>query len=757
MTYHYIENLEQFHKAVKYISDYCESMETPRIGLDLETYSLPFPGKVPKPIPYCGSDKSELEEKAKEKSGLNLRADFEGHVATMQIGLCPLAGHDIQFIFDVRKLGEKLITEHLKQIIESSLIIGHNLTYEYGFLATQFDIWMVKMRDTLLLGKNIHAGDTYEHTLGNEYRKFLDYGWFYAETGMNFYEYEQFKNKNQKSDWADPNLTKDQLRYAADDVRLIMFLYDQMKKAGNALVKKHKQKGFWDVIRLDCSLIGETALMECRGIPIDVEYHCNNVVGYLEQKRQEAAEAVGEYFTQKVERKVKALIPSRAKNAKPGQMATVWETIVEEHPINCGSPKQVLAALKSVGIDAPNTEEDTLKGFRGDHPGVASILKAKKAAHLSNNFGQKIVDMLNSDGRIRSRFSIVGTKTGRYSSSQINLQQIPFRETIFGEVQTGKLFRTSFQAPEGYEWISADYSQVEPRMIAEISGDPILVKELSREGGDLHGLSAKIFMNMDHQPKKGTYARDFIGKTANLQVFYKAGAKAFSQFMYDETQDLDEPVRWSVPECQEKLDRFFTDFAGVKEAMQEVEEYIWYTLEPHKSLTSFIHRRPVFEMFCRKLPRYEKWCLNDWQEKTAKDIVQAKRSGADMEDIFHRWYKPWDEVKEKHVSWNEYCKMVNRISREAWNFQIQGECANLFKEAVFEVGQTLRALPGIDPLKEGIVSVVHDEINLIVKKERAAEAKAILEKCMISCGEKYITKVPVVVDIKSGPNWSECH
>lgn len=717
----------------------------------------------PHPIKYYGLDRRELERAAKERTGFDLKAEYEGEVALFQVGLCPLAGHDNQFLFDARVFPREAFTEHFKAPLERSIVIGHNLTYEAEFLIAHYNIWLEEVRDTMIFGKFINAGDSYRHDLGMEYKKFFDYGWFIAEVQRSIDQYNEDKKNFQKSDWTDPNLTEGQLQYGADDVRLPMFLYQKMKDRLEELIKKFRSPNLLNTLLLNCDLVNEFALMKLRGVPLDIQ-HQTEVIEYLQEKRDSAISEVAKYpeFNREVEYSQQVLRPSLAKNAEPGHMVKKWEKYTVVEPINLNSNDQLPAALARIGIEVDNNQEGTLKKIRQEHPVINQILKYRKASSLLSKYGQKLIDLVHSDGKLHPHLNIIGTKTGRSSGSDPNMQNLPFRELLFGEVRAGERFRTSFTVPitpgVTWIWISADLSQIEPRMIGQISKDPELIIELSEEDGDLHGRAAQEFMGLDYKPGRGTYERDYIGKTGDLQVLYKAGAKAFSEFMYEETIDLDNPVIWTVDEAKDKINRFFDAFPKIKESMDQVDSRVRNHLNSYGSLRYFAYRKPVYEMvtYSKKYPLYKKWCLSEAQEKIAKKLIKIKNL-QDHDDPLHRRTMVWDEEKERETNWNEFNKTANSISREAWNLLFQGDCATLFKLAMLNIGLELRQIPTLDPLTEGIVFPVHDEVNIIVKEQHREQAMEITKKWFIWAGEQFINVCPIKVEIKSGTNWAACH
>lgn len=792
MSVHVIQSNEDVPGAAHAIRECLkEQGNAARVFWDLETYSLLYQAtkdelyKIPQPIPYYGPDIRTLENDALKRTGLKLKSEMEGHTALFQIGLDPTLGTDEQFIFDCRRIDKEVITKNLKDIIEDNLVIYHNGIYECKFAVAEFDIWPQRTRDTRILGQMIHAGDNYEHTLPGELKKFLDKGFFIAESGMSFKEFAQDKKINQTSDWTNPELTPRQIAYAAGDVRWPAFLYAAQKKYLSRLIKKNGQEGFMDTIRLSCDLVLEFALAELRGVPLDAVYH-RSVIEWLDDKFERAVEGVGQYFSKETERE-----EPYEHTCKNGKVMRKWHRWTEIHPINVKAPQQIKDALSAAGVKLPKikpTEAATLKKVRHEHPAIEYILRAKKAGHLNSNYGRCLIDSIRSDGRIHYSLHVVGTKTNRSSASSPNIMKLPMHEFLFGEKNAGTTFRRSFSVPldckyeedsDDWIWLSADLSQIELRSIAEISGEPKLIDELSAEDGDFHAVSGQLLMDLDYKPTKDSYERKTIGKTGGFQVLYKSGGKALADYMYDKTIDTDKPVKWTAKEAQAKIERFKSGLPRITEAMDEVEEMVRDALERHTTLRDFRNRKALFEIFTKgtvtkgnkgRYTVYEKWCLTETQEKMVReydDDLKAGKSPVDKLSKFHKVMREYpvldDEGNEtgetiwKESSWNEYYKTINTIGREAWNFLFQGECAILFKLATLNIGQEIRNIPGIDKLAEGIIFPVHDELNLLIRRRNLEAVKEIVMRNMIQGGELFIQKVPMKAEMKSGSNWAECH
>ncbi len=730
--YEYITREADLKEVQSYLLDYQKQKKVSRIAVDVET-STNFEGYFPKPIILPG--------------GIRM-----SEVETLQIGLDPEIS-DTQFILNIRKLGYECINPYFGKIIETSLNIGHNYKYDIGYLMRYFSIFPRTLRDTMLIVKRLRAGDRFDASLGNCYRKYLDYGWFISQTGKSFKEYEAYKKEMQVSDWTKP-LSPEQLQYAADDVRLIFYLYSSITAELDKFVGRYKRKGIYDVIKLESKLIPEVSLMEIRGAELDKEYYNQGIIKYLENKYKEAMRVVGDFFT--IEKS-----KGRGKNK-----------VTYTEPININSPKQVPESLAKVGIKVDNTQEKTLKRALFDigpeHPyydALRSIMRAKKASSLLSKFGEKILKLVYPDGKLHYGIFQEGTKTGRLSASGPNVMQFPMRDFLFGEISSGELFRRAITVGIGYRLVVTDLSQIEPRMTAEVTRDIALIRELNKDKADLHGLTAQLVLGLAEPPPKGDFRRDFIGKTINLGLSYGMGAEKLARFAFDETIESDNPIHWTVEEAQSYRDAYYEMFTGIQDEMNAVARRVQQALQPFDSLESFKGRKVLYMEFT-KLGRNEGWYLTQLQEMLARnepeklhrkyvverEIVVTDEYGEPLKDSEGKVI-----TKKVQSKWNEFNKTLNRIAREAYNFKIQGASADLFKMAMVEMSRRFRKeIPDYDPFVEGILMPVHDEVVVKAREDRAELFQRIVNESMVSEGRKLISVVPIKVSSAIGNNWAEC-
>jgi DNA polymerase I len=714
MTYHYITTEQQLRDAAEnQILPYYKT--NPVFALDLETFNHPgFTSYKPYSL---RNNKLSFDIEPPET---------EASTALFQIGADPNIFNS-QWIVDAIKIQAHVIKEVLGEVISKSLIIGQNLKYDISFLTTQFDIWPDKCRDTYIIHKVRTAGDGSESSLGALYSKYLDYGWFITETGMNFDQYIAHKKELQHSDWS-KELSEQQLKYAADDVSLIFYLYKAQKEDLEKFVKYHNKSKIYDLIRLECDILTEVALMEVRGLKFDSDYVRSDIIPYLEKKADEAT------------LEAQKLLPHKIKTKGRGKAK---EEFIEY--TNLRSPK-----LKEV-FNTPNCQADTLKEHVLNHPAIPAVLKYKKAAHLLSSFTENYIQLVHPDGRHHPDYFQIGTDTGRFSSNKPNIMQIPARETLFGEISASKLFRTAYRAEEGYVLIDADFSTIEPRLIAEVFNVKKL-REAFNNGVDYHGFTAQILLDTPEPPKKGSFERDQLGKTANLAMGYKAGAKKVAQLMLKYTIDSDKPIYWDEFEAQEKMDRYFEALPEVLEAQKDIEYIIRKDLDPFNSLQEFKQRRPLYTQFTKIMPRPRGFFLLEHQEIAAKNVLPR-----DQDQRLHPLHK-WHQVIKDDGSrsyYNEWKKTIGNLSREAYNHIIQGEQANILKMAIKLLGKKLREHKEFDPIKEGLITCIHDELLVEVKLENKELGMRLVEEAMLEAGRMFLKKVPCLVEVKSGSTWAE--
>lgn len=238
----------------------------------------------------------------------------------------------------------------------------------------------------------------------------------------------------------------------------------------------------------------------------------------------------------------------------------IEQDIYEEagHEFNIGSPKQLSVVLfEELGLPAGkkrktgySTDADTLEGLRGRHPIIPLIFDYRTLTKLYNTYVKGLEAAVSPDGRMHTTFKQTETRTGRISSAEPNIQNIPVRTEI------GRNFRRFFVAGEGRMLADADYSQIELRVLAHLSGDKAMIKTFC-DGGDIHTETAASVLNVP--PELITPEQRRSAKAVNFGIVYGIGA--FS---------LAKDINVSVPEAKRYIDDYLTHYSGVKAYMDKV-------------------------------------------------------------------------------------------------------------------------------------------------------------------------------------------
>ena len=228
-------------------------------------------------------------------------------------------------------------------------------------------------------------------------------------------------------------------------------------------------------------------------------------------------------------------------------------------PFNLGSPKQIgdiffnklgLPVIKKTPSGAPSTDEEVLEKLAEDYPLPAKILEHRGLSKLKGTYTDKLAQMaLPRTGRVHTHYAQAVAVTGRLSSNDPNLQNIPVRTT------EGRRIREAFVAPEGRVIASADYSQIELRIMAHISGDEALLRAFN-EGIDVHrATAAEVFGST---PDKVSSEQRRYAKVINFGLIY-----GMSSFGLARNLGIDNTAAKSY------IDRYFARYPGVKNYMDE--------------------------------------------------------------------------------------------------------------------------------------------------------------------------------------------
>jgi DNA polymerase-1 len=235
--------------------------------------------------------------------------------------------------------------------------------------------------------------------------------------------------------------------------------------------------------------------------------------------------------------------------------------VIAGQPFNLGSPKQIgemlfgklgLPVKKKTASGVPSTDEDVLAELAADYPLPAKILEHRSFSKLKGTYTDKLPQMVNpATGRVHTSYAQAVAVTGRLSSNDPNLQNIPIR------TPEGRRIREAFVAPQGHVIASADYSQIELRIMAHISGDEGLTRAFA-QGLDVHRATASEVFGVAVDQVSAEQRR--YAKTINFGLIYGMGAFGLSQALGIEPKA-----------ARDYIARYFERFAGVKRYMDQTK------------------------------------------------------------------------------------------------------------------------------------------------------------------------------------------
>jgi DNA polymerase-1 len=286
---------------------------------------------------------------------------------------------------------------------------------------------------------------------------------------------------------------------------------------------------------------------------------------------------------------------------------------------NLASPKQLghilfeklgLPALKKTAKGAPSTKEEVLQELALDYPLPKLLLEQRGLAKLKSTYTDKLPTMINvASGRVHTSYHQAGTATGRLSSSNPNLQNIPIK------TEQGRRVRQAFVAPSNHVIVAADYSQIELRIMAHLSQDPTLLAAFAN-GEDIHSsTAAEVF---DTTADRVTAQQRRSAKAINFGLIY--GMSAFG---------LSKQLQIGRNEAQGYIDRYFQRYPGVFEYMAQVRES---AAERGFVETVFGRRLYLPEINARNAMRRqasERTAINAPMQGTAADIIKLAMISVD--------------------------------------------------------------------------------------------------------------------------------
>ncbi|MEP6517264.1 DNA polymerase I [Microcoleus vaginatus] len=365
---------------------------------------------------------------------------------------------------------------------------------------------------------------------------------------------------------------------------------------------------------------------------------------------------------------------------------------------NLGSPKQLSEILLEKIPDefqkksrktktGYSTDAAVLDKLQGDHPIVDDLLEHRTLSKLKSTYVDALPQLVRADtGRVHTDFNQTATGTGRLSSSNPNLQNIPIRTEFSRQI------RKAFLPEEGWLMVSADYSQIELRILAHLSQEPVLI-EAYQNNRDVHTVTAQLLF----EKEEVTPDERRFGKTINFGVIYGMGAIKFGRSMGKTSAD-----------GKKFIERFNQRYSKVFEYLEKVKKEaiaLGY-------VTTILGRRRYL--------KFESESLLDLKGRNPQDIHSDRLKSVSRDDA--------------------------QSLRAAANAPIQGSSADIIKLAMIEVHKILQNY------QARLLLQVHDELIFEVPPDEWEELQPKIRTAMENA---LPLSVPLIVDIHAGQNWME--
>lgn len=442
-------------------------------------------------------------------------------------------------------------------------MVGHNLKYDLTILETVGLLPQCRLADTMLMSYVLDAAAG-RHDMDSLAKRLL---------GVETTSYEDVCGKGAKQIRFDEVALESASHYASEDADITLRLYNQFVDRLNQVPSL---QSIYQELELPVMQILRE--MENHGALLDVDILNAQSVTLgvrLEQLESEAQALAG-------------------------------------RPFNLASPKQLqeilfdelqLPVLKKTPKGAPSTNEEVLQELALDYPLPKLLIEHRSLSKLKGTYTDRLPgDCDPADGRVHTSFHQAVTSTGRLSSSDPNLQNIPIR------TEEGRRIRKAFIAPDCWSVMAADYSQIELRIMAHLSGDKSLVDAFAR-GDDIHrATAAEVF---DLEPMFVTDEQRRRAKAINFGLIY--GMSAFG---------LGRQLGIERAEAAAYIDRYFERYPGVRRYMDSTRAMAH---EKGYVETVFGRRLTLPDIHARQVPvrqAAERAAINAPMQGTAADIIK---------------------------------------------------------------------------------------------------------------------------------------
>lgn len=436
---------------------------------------------------------------------------------TAKLLMIQIATPEICYIFDARIINLKEIPE-LKSFLEdnSAIKLLHNGKFDYKQIKFNTGIEMGNIFDTMLTEAVLNSG------IGKAYYSLKELALKYLNYEMQKDTRKTFLTMTSKS-----RLSEDQLRYAALDSLIMFPIFDEQ-------LKRLKKESLVNIAKLEFATTRIVGDMELTGVHIDIQ-KWKDILKDLSAKR--------DILAGKFQEAIRPLFKSSTLDL----FGNLGDSI------NINSQVQLMDLFNNkLKLNIPSTGDALLEVI--DHPVVKLLREYRGYEKLVSAFGDNLLSKINTKTqRIHPEFNQMGTATGRFSCNNPNFQQIP-RNSVEAP------FRTCFTPQPGYKMVTADYSTIEMRILADLSGDASFIKALN-EGLDVHSFTASLMFNLPYSEdfKKKYPEKRQAAKVIGFALMYGMGPASLAR-----------QIGVTPEEGRDYLERYFASYPGVKRFLEKM-------------------------------------------------------------------------------------------------------------------------------------------------------------------------------------------
>jgi len=477
------------------------------------------------------------------------------------------------YIVDVRKVGYSILERIIRYLeVGKNTLIFHNAKFDMKFIQFATGILLTHIYDTQTAEVVLNAGKGESfYSLVTLVEKYTDY----------------FMDKESRNDFInfpdDKPFTERMLQYSALDVIVLPLIYQEQMKQ---LEETHQTY----VINVENELTPVVAQMEIDGIRLDAPAWLEverSAVQLRDRMTGELKEMIADFaMTLKAENGLrlaeKLSIPVTGKARRKSLEEVTDTSFMRQWFVENFNPKswqQMLSVINLMGIPAKNTNEKTIQEYAGE-PVIDQLLLIRGVNKQIDAYGKNVVELIHPvTGKIHTEYFTTGTRTGRFSSKNPNMQNVP----------THGGYRECFIPDEEFVFAAVDYSQEEYRLAGAISKEPRII-EAYQNGSDMHTATAQILYGKQ-EVTKDERSR---GKTVNFAILY--GSTEFG---------LHHNLKISIPEAKEIIDNFWNGYPQLQKFMESAGRLI---LEKGYSITPIGRRRynlpkPTY----MSMKQFDKW------------------------------------------------------------------------------------------------------------------------------------------------------